>query len=104
MICSYQHLVLLSVLSFLMPIVDSATVPVPPPAPLPDQPVLNAWSDRSDEMLLGITPDPNPEDAAGSAVSSDQEFAMDLGGGVEEVILCCSNSGADSPMACNEGA
>lgn len=103
MIYSYQHLVLLSVLFFLMPIVDSASVPVPPPAPMLDQPVLNAWSDRSDEMLVGMTSAPNPEDAAGSAVSSDQEFAMDLGGGVEEIILCCSNDGDDSQLACNEG-
>lgn len=61
MIYSYQHLVLLSVLSFLMPIVDSASVPVPPPAPMLDQAVLNAWSDLSDEMLVGITSAPNPK-------------------------------------------
>lgn len=103
MISGYQQLVLLSVLSFLMPIVDSASVPVPPPGTMPDQPLLNAWSDRSDEMLVGITSAPNPEDAAGSAVSSDQEFAMDLGGGAEVITLCCSNSGADSQMACSEG-
>lgn len=103
MIYSYQYLLLLSVLSFLMPIVDSASVPVPPPVPMPDQPALNAWSDRSDEMLAGITSAPNPEDAAGSVVGSDQEFAMDLGGGAEEIILCCSNSGANSQMACSEG-
>lgn len=104
MICSYQHLVLLSVLSFLMPIVHSASITVPPPTPMPDQPVLNAWSDRSDEMLVGITSAPNPEDAAGSAVSLDREFAMDLGGGLEEIVLCCSNSGADSQLDCSEGA
>lgn len=104
MICSYQHLVLLSVLSFLMPIVDCASIPVSPPNLMLDQPVLNAWPDRSDEMLVGITSAPNPENAVGSAVSPDQEFAMDLGGGVEEVILCCSNSDADSQLACSEGA
>lgn len=104
MTCSYQHLVLLSVLSFLIPIVHSASVPVPPPNPIPDQPVLNASSDRSDEMWVRIPSAPNPEDAADSAVSFDQEFAMDLGGGAEEVVLCCLNSGADSQLACSEGA
>ena len=95
---------MLSVFSFLMPIVDSASVPVPPSAPVPDQPELNAWSDRSDEMLVVINSAPNPQDSAGSAVSSDQEFAMDLGGGAEEVSLCCLSSGTDSQLACSEGA
>lgn len=104
MIFSYQHLVMLSVLSFLMPIVDSASVPVPPSAPIPDQQVLNARPDRSDGMLVGINSAPNPQDASGSAVSSDQEFAIDMGGEAEEVSLCCLNSGADSQLACSEGA
>lgn len=86
-----------------MPVVDSASVPVPPSVPRPDQPVFNAWPDRSDESLVGTTSAPNPKDAAGSTVSSDQEFAMELGGGFEEVILCCSDSGAGSQLACSEG-
>lgn len=107
MIYTYQHLLLISVCFFLMPLVDSASVPVPPPAPMQDQPVFSAWSDRSDERLVRITsapnPAPNPEEAAGSTKSSDQEFALELGGGVVEVVLCCSDSGADSQLACIEG-
>lgn len=77
MIYTYQHLLLISVCFFLMPLVDSASIPVPPTAPMQDQPVFNAWSDRSDERLVRITSAPNPEDAAGSTGSSDQEFALE---------------------------
>lgn len=103
MIYFHQHLLLISVYFFLMPAVNIASVLVPPPTSRQDQqPEYNTWSDHSDEGLAEIASGPSPEDRTVPAMSPDQEIVMELGGGSEEVILCCSKSDTDSQLTCGE--